>query len=198
MIHHNGMKKGMNIGLRNWMASLLVAVGLLGMPLAAAAFNSGDPNFALVLRDSSGQALAGQAVEVLVELTTGRIDGQAQYAETHAGKTAADGMLAIAIGFGKPTDPKYVFDNFDAAQGDNFVRISIQEAGGWRLVLDSQMPNVPKLRKWLFADEKSNTVIAVMITVWLGIVVYLLLSSRKMRRLEKQVAALKQARATEN
>lgn len=147
-----------------------------------------------MVADSTGQPKAAQPVELMVELTTGQLDGQTQYAETHAVQTDPKGIAAIAIGFGKPTDAKYVFDNFDVAQGDNFVRVSIKEAGGWRLLLNSQMPNVAKVRKWLFADEKSNTVIAVMVIVWLGIVVYLLLSGRNMRKLEKQVAELKQQR----
>ena len=103
-------------------------------------------------------------------------------------------MATFDIGAGKPTDAKYVFDNFDIGQGNNFLRVSLKEASGWRLLLKSQVPNVPKIRKWLFADEKSNTVISVMIVVWLGIVVYLLLSGRKLRKLEKQLAELKQRR----
>ncbi len=177
-----------------WRAKWWMALAILAMPMAASAFNNGSPNFQLVVADSMGRARFAQPVELMVELTTGQLDGQAQYAETHAVQTDPKGIAAVAIGFGKPTDPKYVFDNFDVSQGDNFVRVSVREADGWRLLLSSQLPNVAKVRKWLFADEKSNTVIAVMVIVWLGIVVYLLLSGRNMRKLEKQVAELKQQR----
>jgi CcmD family protein len=149
-------------------------------------------NFALVVMDSAGRPMANAPVELMVALTTGSLDGQVQYEEIHAKATDATGMVSFAIGSGKVTDGKYVFDNFDIAQGNNFMRLSIKEAGGWRLLLKTQVPNVPEIRKWLFANEKSNTVIAVMVVIWVGIVVYLLLSGRKLRRLEKQLAELKE------
>jgi CcmD family protein len=169
---------------------------LMGMALLFAVSTGSlcATNFAFVLNDSLGKPVESKPVELLIELTTGAIDGQAQYAENHTLSTDAAGLAAFDIGAGKPTDAKFVFDNFDIAQGTNYLRVSVKEAGGWRLLLKSQVPNVPKIRKWLFADEKSNTVIAVMIVVWLGIVVYLLLSGRKMRTLEKQLAELKQRR----
>ena len=188
------MKRGKYQGMRIGMTTLLLAMLMLASPMAAMAFSDGTPNFQLVVADSTGHAIALQKVELLLELTTGALDGQAQYAETHAALTDSHGVAAIAIGFGKATEARYVFDNFDLSQGDDFLRLSIKENGGWRLLLNTQMPNVPKVRKWLFADEKSNTVIAVMLIVWLGIAVYLLLSGRKMKQLEKQVAALKQQR----
>lgn len=171
---------------RIWLGLALV----VALPLGNFAAN----NFALVVGDSLGKPVQGKPVELLVELTTGSMDGQAQYAETHASTTDSAGLAAFRLGAGKVTDTKYVFDNFDIAQGDNYLRVSIKDAGGWRLLLKSQVPNVPELRKWLFADGKSNTVIAVMIVVWLGIVVYLLSSGRKLRKLEKQLAELKQRR----
>lgn len=39
----------------------------------------------------------------------------------------------------------------------------------------------------LFKDEKINTVIAVILLVWLGIGAYLILTGRKLRKLEKEV-----------
>ncbi len=169
---------------------------LLGMLLllGVSAGNLAATNFALVVTDSFGKPMEGKPIELMIELTTGTIDGQAQYAEMQNISTDAAGLATFDIGAGKATDAKYVFDNFDIGQGNNFLRVSLKEANGWRLLLKSQVPNVPKIRKWLFADEKSNTVIAVMIVVWLGIVVYLLLSGRKLRKLEKQLAELKQRR----
>ena len=42
-------------------------------------------------------------------------------------------------------------------------------------------------RRFLFADEKINTVIVVVLVVLLGIGAYLLLTGRKVRRLEKEL-----------
>ncbi len=188
------MKRVKYQGMRIGMTTLLLAMLVLASPLTAMAFSNGTPNFQVVATDSSGHAKALQKVELLLELTTGKLDGEAQYAETHEALTDSHGVAGIAIGFGKATEARFVFDNFDLSQGDDFLRLSIKENGGWRLLLNTQMPNVPKVRKWLFAEEKSNTVIAVMLIVWLGIAVYLLMSGRRMKQLEKQVAALKQQR----
>lgn len=166
--------------------TILLCVGVL-FPLVAA-----GTNLATQVNDSLGHPMAGANVELKVELTTGSLDGETQYAEIHTLMTDAAGIAAIEIGQGKATDPKYVFDNFDIAQGSNFLRLSLKDAGGWRLLLKSQLPNVPQVRKWLFAGEKANTVIAIMVIVWLGIVVYLLLTGRRLRALEKRVAEYQQ------
>ena len=143
---------------------------LLGMLLllGVSAGNLAATNFALVVTDSFGKPMEGKPIELMIELTTGTIDGQAQYAEMQSISTDAAGLATFDIGAGKPTDAKYVFDNFDIGQGNNFLRVSLKEASGWRLLLK--------------------------IVVWLGIVVYLLLSGRKLRKLEKQLAELKQRR----
>ncbi|MFN8394716.1 MAG: CcmD family protein [Bacteroidia bacterium] len=166
--------------------AFLLGLGIL-LPLSATA-----TNLATQVNDSLGRPMAAAKVELRVELTTGTMDGETQYAETHAVQTDPAGVAAIDIGMGQVTDPKYVFDNFDIAQGSNFVRLSIKDAGGWRLLLKSQLPNVPQVRKWLFAGEKANTVIAIMVIVWLGIVVYLLLTGRRLRALEKRVVEYQQ------
>ena len=45
-------------------------------------------------------------------------------------------------------------------------------------------------RRFLFADEKINTVIVVVLVVLAGLATYLLLSGRKVGKLEKQLAEL--------
>ncbi|MFM2376255.1 MAG: hypothetical protein RLZZ165_1352 [Bacteroidota bacterium] len=167
---------------------------LLAIPHSTMAFSDGAANFSLVVTDSFGRPMAGKPVEFLVELTTGSIDGQTQYAETHSITTGGNGLARFAIGFGKPADPMQVFDQFDIGQGNNFLKVSVKEAEGWRLLLRSQIPNVPAVRKWLFQNEKMNTVIAIMVVVWLGIVVYLLIAGRRLRRLETQLKELKKRR----
>lgn len=180
---YTGLK---NMASRLRAIAILLCLGIL-LPLAAA-----GTNLATQVNDSLGHPMAGANVELKVELTTGSLDGETQYAETHAVQTDSAGVAAIEIGEGIATDPKYVFDNFDIAQGSNFLRLSIKDAGGWRLLLKSQLPNVPQVRKWLFAGEKANTVIAIMVIAWLGIVVYLLLTGRRLRALEKRVAEYQQ------
>lgn len=44
----------------------------------------------------------------------------------------------------------------------------------------------------LFKSEKINTVIIVVMVVWVGIAVYLILSGRKLSKLEKEVAQMKE------
>jgi CcmD family protein len=169
-------------------ALLWVALCLPSWALAAKV----QPNFELMLRDSAGQPVHGRQLQLQVEITTGSFEGETQYAETHEAYSSNMGVVGIAIGQGKPTDPKYDFDKFDISQGKNFVRIFILEGNEKSLYMSTQMPNVPSVRKWLFADEKSNTVIAVMVAIWLGILVYLLLTARKIKRLEARISQLKQ------
>ncbi len=177
---------------------ILLAFIFVLAPFGLKAFSDGSPNFEVVVTDSSGQPKTTSEIELLVELTSGKLDGKAQYAENHTLITSDAGIARFAIGFGKPTDKKFIFDNFDVSQGKNYLRVSIKEAGGHRLLLNSQLANVPIVQKWLFADGKSNTVIAIMITVWLGILVYLLLTNRKMKALEAQLENLKQQGGQEN
>jgi|GEM_PF-7007737 len=44
----------------------------------------------------------------------------------------------------------------------------------------------------LFRSEKINTVIIVVMVVWVGIAAYLILSGRKLSKLEKEVARMKE------
>lgn len=165
---------------------------LLFLPSFTMAFNDGSPNFEMIVTDSQGSKLAMAEIQLLVEITTGKLDGNTQYAENHKLITNDLGVARIPVGYGTPTKSEYVFDNFDISQGKNYIRIFILEAGGPRLLLNSQLANVAQVQKWLFADSKINTVIAIMIIVWLGILVYLLLTSRKVKALEKQLQELKQ------
>jgi CcmD family protein len=190
----SGMGNRKNSTLLKSLSTWLLAALLLLSPCVGAAANGGNPNFQVRITDSLGRPLRSATVDLLVDLTMGDLNGQPQYQEQQVLLTDSLGVATMAIGYGQPTDPKYVFDNFNLDQGDNFIRISRKQGDDWQLILNAQMPNVPKIKKWLFADEKNNTVIAVMIIVWLGIVVYLLLSSGKLKKLEKQVAALKQQR----
>lgn len=44
---------------------------------------------------------------------------------------------------------------------------------------------------WLFKNEKINTVIVVVMVIWTVVAAYLLLSGLKLRKLEKQVAEIR-------
>jgi CcmD family protein len=45
-------------------------------------------------------------------------------------------------------------------------------------------------QKWLFQSEKIYTVLAVVLVIWLGIIVYLLFLRRDVTRLEKELGNL--------
>lgn len=57
------------------------------------------------------------------------------------------------------------------------------------LLLQADMAEETRL---LFKDEKIYTVIAVILIVWLGISIFLILTGQKVKKLEKEVAELKQ------
>lgn len=46
--------------------------------------------------------------------------------------------------------------------------------------------------KFLFKDEKINTVIVIIMVIWIGIAAYLLVTGRKVSRLEHEVKNLQQ------
>lgn len=46
-------------------------------------------------------------------------------------------------------------------------------------------------QKWLFQSEKINTVLAVILVIWVGIVVYLFLMHRKVSKVEQEIQRLK-------
>jgi CcmD family protein len=52
-------------------------------------------------------------------------------------------------------------------------------------------------QKWLFQSEKIYTVLAVVLIIWLGIILYLLFLQRNVTRLEKEVAQLTQQKGRE-
>lgn len=51
--------------------------------------------------------------------------------------------------------------------------------------------------KWLFKDGKINTVVAILLIIWAGIIVYLLLTQKKVNRLEKEVEEMKKKGSAE-
>ena len=53
-------------------------------------------------------------------------------------------------------------------------------------------PFLQSQQQFLFKDEKINTVIAVLVLVWIGIVLYLIFSGRKLKKIEGEVASLRQ------
>ncbi len=52
-------------------------------------------------------------------------------------------------------------------------------------------------QKWLFQSEKIYTVLAVVLIIWLGIIVYLLFLRRDVTRLEKELGNLSQQKGSE-
>jgi len=42
-------------------------------------------------------------------------------------------------------------------------------------------------KSWLFVSEKINSVMAILLTIFAGIVVYLVLTNRKISKLEEQI-----------
>jgi CcmD family protein len=51
--------------------------------------------------------------------------------------------------------------------------------------------------KWLFQSEKIYTVLAVVLIIWLGIIVYLLYLRRDVGRLEKELGKLAEHKAAD-
>ena len=52
--------------------------------------------------------------------------------------------------------------------------------------------------RWLFKSEKVNTILVVMLVIWVGIVVYLLWTGQKISKLEARMEELKQQRGDQS
>ena len=83
-------------------------------------------SYQAVLRGSNGEVLANKDVTMRITLRSGSPEGDAQYAETHEGKTTASGVLAVAVGAGK--SPSAEFTKVPWQDGI-FMQVEISEGG---------------------------------------------------------------------
>ncbi|MEM0997465.1 MAG: CcmD family protein [Bacteroidota bacterium] len=137
----------------------------------------------------SGQVVIGKEVNLRVALLSQTADGAVMYAETHRVTTNDGGVARMVIGSGKSLEGD--FDQLDLATGVYFVRVEADPRGGenYQLVSVARLLSVSRIQQWLFANEKLNTVIVIIAVIWVGIIVYLLLTGKRVSKLESELRA---------
>lgn len=167
----------------------------LGLVLVMAQFGLMGRNPATTSYDiqviDNGQFLASESVNIRLSLST-KMDGEAAYTEVHTTNTDAQGKASVLIGDGKAI--KGDFDQLDLATGSYFVKVEygLASTGMYRLLSHSRLLSVTRVQKWLFGKEKFNTVLTIIIVIWLGIIVYLLTMGRRISRLENDLKKIEQ------
>lgn len=105
--------------LRYIMSTLIILVFTL-QTLSVAQTPQGF-NYQAVLRDSEGEIMQNENVNIAVELLQGNIDGNVVFSETHTTETNAWGLVNLQVGIENSVD----FENMDWSAGPYFVRISV-------------------------------------------------------------------------
>lgn len=85
-------------------------------------------NYQGVARNATGGALANQNLGVRISLINGTPGGTNVYTETHTATTNAYGLYVLAIGGGTVVSGD--MNTIDWANGDKFVKVEIDPAGG--------------------------------------------------------------------
>lgn len=116
----------------------IVALMLLGIVSLSAQIPQ-KLSYQAVIRNSVGNVVSDQNLEVNVSILKGSIDGLAVYTETHSTCTSANGVVTLEIGGGVSTDN---FSAIDWSNGPFFVR-STAELNGKVVSVTSQLLSVP-------------------------------------------------------
>lgn len=140
----------------------------------------------------SGRVVANREVNLRISLLNNAASGAAMFVETHQVMTNAEGLASFTIGDGKVITGD--FNQIDVGTGVYFVKVEADPGGGenYQLVSNSRLQSVSRVQKWLFANEKLNTVLIIIIVIWVGIVVYLLLTGMRVTKIENELKKVKQ------
>ncbi len=116
----------------------IVAMMLLGIVSLSAQIPQ-KLSYQAVLRNSAGNVVSDQNLDVNVTILKGSVDGVAVYSETHSTSTSANGVVTLEIGGGVTTDN---FSSIDWSNGPFFIR-STTELNGKTISVTSQLLSVP-------------------------------------------------------
>jgi CcmD family protein len=173
------------------MNKLDILSGMAALLLMLFAGNARAADYDVQIIDS-GRIVADREVNLRVSLLNNDAEGELMYQETFRTRTDAQGQAGFELGEGNVL--KGDFNAIDVGTGVYFVKVEADPAGGenYRLVSNSRLQSVSRVQKWLFANEKFNTVLIIIIVIWVGIVVYLLLTGLRVTKIENELKKLKQ------
>ena len=108
-------------------------------------------NYQAVLRNSSGELISGQAVEVQISIINNNAGGVALYTESHNKTTNAFGLVNLVIGTGTPITGD--FSAIDWAADKRFIGVKVDAGSGLTDLGAFQLLSVPYA---LYASSASN------------------------------------------
>ena len=111
----------------------------------SAAMGQGVPqgvNYQAIARDTDGNSLASQALEVRFSVRTTTATGTIVYQETHATATNEYGLFSLVIGKGTPTTG--TFSTISWGADAHFLQVEVDpDQGGWLDMGTTQFQSVP-------------------------------------------------------
>lgn len=114
------------------LAAVLLTVSVFAQPPKKMSYQA-------VMRNSSGELVANQAVGMQISILQGSESGTAVYVETQTATTNANGLVSVEIGGGTG------FDTIKWAKGPYFIKTETDPAGGtnYTIMGASQLLSVP-------------------------------------------------------
>ena len=106
---------------------------MLFFPFFAIAQAPQKINFQSILRNSSGEIVANNAVNLRISLLAGSASGSNVFTETHAKTTDASGLISIQIGMG--TLVSGVFNSINWGNLAHFIKLEADFNGGSNYVV---------------------------------------------------------------
>ena len=137
------MKRAKYLYVANLKQSFLVFIVIL---LSFGAIFAQAPQafkYQAIARDSIGNLMPNENIDIQISIITDNIDGTVQYQETHSLTTTQYGSFAIEIGNG--TVQSGTFSNITWGSGDKFIKVEAKKDGEstYKELVTSQLLSVP-------------------------------------------------------
>jgi hypothetical protein len=111
-------------------------------------------NYQAIVRNSVGDVLTNQSVNMRLSILSGNAAGNVEYSETHATLSNAFGIVNLQIGNGSPVNGNFAQINW--ADGNKWLRVEmdINSGNNFTLIGTNQLLSVPYA---LYAETSGNT-----------------------------------------
>lgn len=96
-----------------------------------------------VIRNTSGEILKGQAVNIRFTIRKATVSGSAVVTETHATTTSDAGIVNLQIGMGTSAVGSYGIGEIDWTTGVYFLQIEVETNGVYNTISTQQLLSTP-------------------------------------------------------
>jgi hypothetical protein len=102
---------------------------------------TGNFNYQAVIRDSNGDLVTNQAIDLQLTIIESSTDGSEVYRETHNVTTSGNGMISLIVGNG--TSDLGDFNSINWGNDLKFIKIEIDQGDGFIEMGTFQLFSVP-------------------------------------------------------